>query len=77
MRQYIKYGGFQMDYPAHYHKALGALISHPWHPETRRLLATSLRQFRAAGEHEQAIALRNHVDYMGWPIRIRPNGRRK
>lgn len=63
-----------MVYPAYYHAAINALIQGDEAP-ARRTLANSIRAYRRIGNRDAARALFNHAAHIGWPIKLRPNGR--
>lgn len=57
------------DYPKHYHNAVAAVVRSPYHRRTRGLVATSLRLYRQAGDHQSARKLRSHVYWIGYCMR--------
>lgn len=61
-------------YPKHYHAAVTAVIDGSI-DRARDKLARSLRLFRADGDRGRAIDLLHHAAWIGFPIRVRPNGR--
>ena len=63
-----------MAYPSHYHAACNALIDGR-EERARAALAYALRCYRRAGQRHEAREMLGHAAWVGFPVRLRPNGR--
>ena len=70
-----QYQGMNTRYPAIYHMACAGLIHRPYSAGTRNTVAKCLRYYRKLGDTNMLAHCRYHFAHIGWPIRLRSNGR--
>ena len=62
-------------YPEIYHAACNGLVQRPHKASTRQSVARCIRFYRRAADRAMVEHCLSHFAFIGWPLRIRPNGR--